>query len=186
VDNNAVGIGTVNPANRLDVEGAAVIGASYSGSVVGPTNGLLVEGNVGIGSNDAEATLHVEGVGGYGLFRSTNGTLSTRIIFENEGDDNDSWQMRRSSTGEFVLGHSTAQPYSSETKVIECTASEVRILQDMVLDVAGNVRVMVGSGTPEASVTAGVGSTYHRTDGGAGTSFYVKESGTGNTGWVAK
>lgn len=44
----------------------------------------------------------------------------------------------------------------------------------------------VGTGSPESSVTAGVGSIYHRLDGGAGTSFYVKESGTGNTGWVAK
>jgi hypothetical protein len=43
-----------------------------------------------------------------------------------------------------------------------------------------------GSGTPEASVTAPVGSLYLRTDGGAGTSFYVKESGAGNTGWVGK
>jgi hypothetical protein len=46
--------------------------------------------------------------------------------------------------------------------------------------------VFTGSGTPEGSVTADVGSSYHRTDGGSGTSFYVKESGTGNTGWVAK
>jgi hypothetical protein len=43
-----------------------------------------------------------------------------------------------------------------------------------------------GAGTPEAAVTANVGSTYHRTDGAALTSFYVKETGTGNTGWVAK
>lgn len=43
-----------------------------------------------------------------------------------------------------------------------------------------------GSGTPEGSVTAPVGASYHRTDGGAGTSLYVKESGAGNTGWVAK
>lgn len=43
-----------------------------------------------------------------------------------------------------------------------------------------------GSGTPEGVITAGIGSTWSRTDGGAGTSFYVKESGTGNTGWVAK
>lgn len=43
-----------------------------------------------------------------------------------------------------------------------------------------------GPGTPEAAVTAAVGSTYMRTNGGAGTGFYVKESGTGNTGWVAK
>jgi hypothetical protein len=43
-----------------------------------------------------------------------------------------------------------------------------------------------GSGSPEGVITAGVGSTYRRTDGGASTSFYVKESGSGNTGWVAK
>lgn len=43
-----------------------------------------------------------------------------------------------------------------------------------------------GSGTPEAAVTAPIGSTYRRSDGGAGTSLYVKESGTGNTGWVGK
>lgn len=43
-----------------------------------------------------------------------------------------------------------------------------------------------GTGSPEAVVTAPVGSIFQRTDGGAGTSFYVKESGVGNTGWVAK
>lgn len=43
-----------------------------------------------------------------------------------------------------------------------------------------------GTGTPEAAVTAPVGSMFMRIDGGAGTSFYVKESGTGNTGWVGK
>lgn len=43
-----------------------------------------------------------------------------------------------------------------------------------------------GSGTPEAAVTAPVGSLFLRTDGGASTTLYVKESGTGNTGWVAK
>ena len=43
-----------------------------------------------------------------------------------------------------------------------------------------------GTGTPEGSVTASVGSIFLRTDGGSNTSFYVKESGSGNTGWVAK
>ena len=52
--------------------------------------------------------------------------------------------------------------------------------------VLGTLRQEFGSGTPEAAVTAPIGSTYQRSDGGAGTSFYVKESGTGNTGWVAK
>lgn len=43
-----------------------------------------------------------------------------------------------------------------------------------------------GTGTPEAAVTAPVGSLFLRTDGGASTTLYVKESGAGNTGWVAK
>jgi len=43
-----------------------------------------------------------------------------------------------------------------------------------------------GTGSPESSVTAPVGSLYSRTDGGADTTLYVKESGTGNTGWIAK
>lgn len=48
------------------------------------------------------------------------------------------------------------------------------------------IYIKYGSGTPEASVTANVGSLYLRTDGGANTTLYVKESGVGNTGWIAK
>jgi len=43
-----------------------------------------------------------------------------------------------------------------------------------------------GSGTPEAVLTAGVGSLALCRDGGAGSCLYVKESGTGNIGWVNK
>ncbi len=46
--------------------------------------------------------------------------------------------------------------------------------------------VVSGSGTPEAAVTAVVGTLYLRTNGGANTTLYIKESGVGNTGWVAK
>lgn len=42
------------------------------------------------------------------------------------------------------------------------------------------------TGTPEAQITAPIGSIARRTDGGASTTLYVKESGAGNTGWVAK
>lgn len=50
---------------------------------------------------------------------------------------------------------------------------------------AGNM-ILSGTGTPEAAVTAPVGSLFLRTDGGASTTLYVKESGAGNTGWVGK
>jgi len=50
----------------------------------------------------------------------------------------------------------------------------------------GQIRWIVGAGSPEGVITAPIGSLYTRTNGGAGTTFYVKESGTGNTGWTAK
>ena len=45
-----VGIGTVTPQNKLDVEGSVAIGAAYSGASAAPANGLIVEGTVGIGT----------------------------------------------------------------------------------------------------------------------------------------
>lgn len=49
----------------------------------------------------------------------------------------------------------------------------------------GGTLHFAGPGAP--TVSAPVGSTYHRTDGGAGTSLYVKESGgSTSSGWVGK
>lgn len=42
-----------------------------------------------------------------------------------------------------------------------------------------------GTGAPEGTVTAPIGSLYSRTDGSTGTAIYRKETGTGNTGWIA-
>lgn len=44
--------------------------------------------------------------------------------------------------------------------------------------------VYCGAGTPEAQVTADIGSLYVRTDASAGIEFFVKASGAGNTGWL--
>lgn len=62
------------------------------------------------------------------------------------------------------------------------------LLSQLSQNIAGdteNVRVFQGVGTPEASIAAGVGSLYMRTDGSTDTSIYRKESGSGDTGWVA-
>lgn len=49
---------------------------------------------------------------------------------------------------------------------------------------AGTVLWTSGSGTPETSLTAVIGSLRARTDGRSGTSMYLKETGAGNTGWL--
>jgi len=56
-----IGIGTMAPVNKLDVEGGLAVGATYSGTNTAPTNGLLVEGNVGIGTTAPANKLDVEG-----------------------------------------------------------------------------------------------------------------------------
>lgn len=50
----------------------------------------------------------------------------------------------------------------------------------------GGITWTSGSGSPEAVVTAPIGSLYSNTAGGASTTLYVKTSGAGNTGWTAK
>lgn len=79
--------------------------------------------------------------------------------------------------------------YSGATAGVGVKYNNLRIVTaDKSIEFAGNGSVIwrCGAGTPEAAVTAPVGSLYTRTDGGANTTLYVKESGTGNTGWVAK
>ena len=48
-----------------------------------------------------------------------------------------------------------------------------------------NATIRTGTGSPESSVTAPVGSLFLRNNGAASTTLYVKESGASNTGWVA-
>ncbi len=45
-----VGIGTTNPRNLLDVYGGVGIGTDYAGVSSAPVSGMIVEGNVGIGT----------------------------------------------------------------------------------------------------------------------------------------
>lgn len=83
-----VGIKVASPVNPLDVEGAAVIGASYSGTSTAPTNGLLVEGEVGIATASPAAGLHV---------LAPDATKPTLRLEQKSGQTSDYFQIRRSS-----------------------------------------------------------------------------------------
>jgi hypothetical protein len=58
-----VGIGSLTPGSLLGVNGSVSVGASYD-TVAAPTNGMIIEGNVGIGTTTVNSRFVVEGGGG--------------------------------------------------------------------------------------------------------------------------
>ena len=88
--NTGVGINNItSPKNALDVAGAVVIGGgiSYAGSATAPSNGLLVQGSVGIGTATPSSTFHVQGnslttgTNTSGSFIPTSSTVPTNGLY---------------------------------------------------------------------------------------------------------
>jgi hypothetical protein len=76
--NNKMGIGgEVSPDSTLSIKGNAAIGAGYSGSAAGPANGMIVEGNVGIGTTSPNGKLDVNG-----SIYQRGGVLHADYVFE--------------------------------------------------------------------------------------------------------
>lgn len=85
-----VGIGTTTPINKLDIDGGTAIGVNYSGTNSAPTNGLIVEGLVSIGTplpsgkvtvNDDRVASGVQGL----VVLNSIGTDGTMIRFRRDG-----------------------------------------------------------------------------------------------------
>jgi hypothetical protein len=79
INSSNVGIGTDGAINRLDVEGGAAIGTSYSGTSTARTNGLIVEGTTGFGIATplTSSQVEIETINTYGLYIDQNATTGT-------------------------------------------------------------------------------------------------------------
>ncbi|MEQ9251183.1 MAG: tail fiber domain-containing protein [Cytophagales bacterium] len=125
--NERVGIGNSSPVNKLDVDGAMVIGGNYAGTNTAPVSGLLVEGNVGIGTTAANAPLQFaaatanrkivlfEGANndhqffGFGVNPSImryqiNGTSSHHVFYAGANSTTSNELMRIEGTGDVGIG----------------------------------------------------------------------------------
>ena len=86
-----MGLGTTTPGSRLSISGGASIGANYG--VAAPTNGLIVEGTVGIGTKSPTIGKLQIDAGGTGpqiatFFNNTDtapGTSEVRTVFGQGG-----------------------------------------------------------------------------------------------------
>jgi hypothetical protein len=67
-----VGIGFSNSQSKLSVNGNFAVGADYN--AVAPTNGAIIEGSVGIGTNTPFAPLHVGATGTFNFKTTAAGT----------------------------------------------------------------------------------------------------------------
>lgn len=77
-----VGIGTIlTPVNYLDVAGGVSIGTTYAGLTLAPSNGLIVQGNVGINSAAPGQNLDVNG-----SIRATNIGIGTYAVCSTSGN----------------------------------------------------------------------------------------------------
>jgi len=95
-----------------------------------------------------------------------------------------------------TVGELSKIPSGASYITVSTTGGSVNIIDNVVDDAIltapkyiynpNGVTKAITSSSPNAVVTAGVGSTITSLAGGAEATLYVKETGTGSTGWVAK
>lgn len=74
-----VGIGTTSPASTLSINGGVGIGAAYAGSNTAAPGNLIVQGNIGIGTDNPQSQFHTQissaGINGILLETTSNGAV---------------------------------------------------------------------------------------------------------------
>lgn len=131
------------PINALDVEGGAVIGASYAGTNTAPTNGLQVQGITMVGTSSSAGQFNVDGSG------STSATFSG--VFRNSTS-----QVVLAARDDQRVGISTSAPnrtleVSGEVRIADLTTDPPNKIVGS--DVDGDLNAVTPSA--EFSLTSG-------------------------------
>jgi len=112
-------------------------------------------------------------------------TATSGQVYVANGSGSGTWKKVTASeldaTSDPTFDDLTVDTLTANSITVSGTATLGAIASPITI---GGATITVGTGTPEAAVTANVGSLFLRTD--SATTLYVKQTGTGNTGWVAK
>jgi hypothetical protein len=170
-----------NTLSGVNVDNTGFPGAVYRVSVIGGTfRGNNGRGVIIRGGKDCKVVGATLGVNGAGLAQiQVDGSAARVLVSDNV--------ISSGTVGVAIDATVTDATVSNNAINSRLTSTPLSLATPVRTGGAGHkASEYSGTGTPEGTVTAAVGSRYFRLDGGAGTVFYVKESGTGNTGWVAK
>lgn len=187
-DNVAVGrnCGTnVTTGNQNILAGYFTAGGVTTGNdnvILGTQCGNVIGSqNIVLGSQSANASANGNNVIsiGQGAMSGTTTVYSNNIAIGQRALDSLAF------ANVIGIGNNVNATAANQIIIGEGSFTELRTGAETVT-LGNGIRIITGAGTPEAAITAPVGSMYLRSNGGAGTSMYIKESGTGNTGWVAK
>lgn len=147
-------------------------------------------GKVGIGKDitslaqPLEVTPTIVGGNSNIAIRTDNGSGLTGLLFENSGDDDDTWYLRRMSSGLLQLNRSNEYPWDFADEItFEAGNNQFRVHQPIVVGSSGNTNIQSGNSTPEGAIDASKGSLYLKNSGGSDDNVYIKTTTTGTTGW---
>ena len=149
-------------------------------------------GNLQIGADTGEAHIGVSGTRYLAVFGGGSPAVSVKngavFGFASNNSSNDVMLVRDAANVLALKNSTTAQEFRvyGTTTGSKYLSAKHDGTNGIITDSGSSNVIRWGTGTPEGSVTAPVGSLYLRKDGGASTTLYIKESGSGNTGWIAK
>jgi hypothetical protein len=142
-----VGINTTTPLSTLDIKGSIGIGLNYAGLIAAPTNGAIIEGNVGIGLSAPAYRLHVASSTNIVAALTGSATAGTWLKLISTSAGGTDWNFISTGSGNGEGAGSLLFRDNTTVRMMVKAGGNVGIgttTPSVKLDVAGDVKVSKG------------------------------------------